>query len=226
MNEKKKILRALYFPIAFLVVVWVVWLSFRFLGADMAPIGIQPLTIHGLIGIVLSPFAHGSLSHIVANSSSFLVLSVALFYFYRLLAWRVFIISWLFSGALLWLGGRDAVHIGASGLVYSLAFFLFFSGIFRKNRTLGSISLIVVFLYGSMIWGMMPQSNGISWEGHIYGAIPGLILAWYYRKHPVDFIAESDGSSVSVTWGQSDDYTYNYLLEDDREMDVPNDPAD
>lgn len=211
MTEKRKIIHALFFPILFLLIIWLNYAVFTILNIDMSIIGIKPLSIQGLIGIVGSPFAHGSLKHITSNSVSFLVLSALLFYFYRLIAYRIFILNWIISGLLLWLGGRESVHIGASGIVYGLAFFLFFSGVFRKNKSLRAISLIVVFFYGGMVWGMLPQGGHISWEGHLFGAISGLTLAWFYQKKPIDFTLSDDGTSVSVTWGNFDNYEYEYI---------------
>jgi hypothetical protein len=82
----------------------------------------------------------------------------------------------------LWLGGRTTYHIGASGIIYGLAAFLFFTGVFKKEKSTMTISLLVVFLYGSMVWGLMPFLQGISWEGHLFGGAAGLLMAWYYRK--------------------------------------------
>lgn len=211
MSEKRKIKFALLFPLSYLVLIWLVYLVFWFLDMEMSTIGIAPQKAKGIIGILLSPFAHGSINHLVSNSVSFAALSVALFYFYRLIAYRVFLFNWFISGLLLWIGGRESIHIGASGLVYGLAFFIFFSGVLRRDKKLSAISMIVVFLYGSMVWGMVPQQNNISWEGHLFGALSGLSIAWYYRKNPIDFIAEADGGSVSVTWGQFNAYEYEYI---------------
>jgi len=217
MTEKRKIIHALIFPILFLIVMWLNYAVFHALNLDMGLIGIKPLKTLALHGIIFSPFAHGSISHIASNSVSFLVLSLALFYFYRLIAYHVFFLNWAISGLLLWLGGRESTHIGASGLVYGLAFFIFFSGIFRKDKQLSAISMIVVLLYGGMVWGLLPQGGHISWEGHLFGAISGLTLAWYYRKNPINFIPESDGSSVSVTWGRYNEFEYEYIEEDTME---------
>ncbi len=217
MSEKRKIIHALLLPVLFIIIMWVNYAIFSLLDIDMAIIGIKPLSISGLSGIIGSPFAHGGIKHIASNSASFAVLAVMLFYFYRLIALRVFLLNWLISGLLLWFGGRNSVHIGASGIIYGLAFFIFFSGFIRKNKQLSSIALIVVFLYGSMFWGMLPQNGNISWEGHLFGAISGFTLAWYYRKKPIDFILADDGSSVSVTWGQYNNFEYEYIEDDDDE---------
>ncbi len=217
MSEKQKLKFALVFPITFIVGMWLVYFIFWWLNLEMSIIGVAPQKLKGVIGILFSPFAHGSIAHITSNTVSFMILSLALFYFYRLIAYRVFLINWLISGVLLWIGGRGSVHIGASGIVYGLAFFLFFSGVFRRDKKLGAISMIVVFLYGSMIWGMMPQQTNISWEGHLFGAIAGLSLAWYYRKKPVDFVLVEDGTSVSVSWGQYNDFEYDYIEQSSEE---------
>ncbi|MBI9067025.1 MAG: rhomboid family intramembrane serine protease [Salinivirgaceae bacterium] len=223
MNEKRKIFHAILFPLLFLFGMWISFGAFAFLNADMGLIGVKPQELNGIAGIFLSPFAHGSLSHITSNSISFIALGTALFYFYRLIAYRVFLINWLVSGVLLWIGGRESTHIGASGLIYGLAFFIFFSGLFRKDKQLGAISMIVVFLYGSMLWGVLPQGGNISWEGHLFGAISGLTLAWYYRKNPINFIPEEDGSSVSVTWGRGSEFEYHYI-EDEQDEDSEMNP--
>lgn len=86
-------------------------------------------------------------------------------------------------GIWVWVGGRSGYHIGASGLVYGLASFLFFSGVIRNDIRLLAISLLVVFLYGSMIWGIFPIFPQVSWESHMLGGISGLVLAIYYRKY-------------------------------------------
>ncbi|MCK4920530.1 MAG: rhomboid family intramembrane serine protease, partial [Bacteroidales bacterium] len=117
------------------------------------------------------------------NSIPVFFLSLALFYFYREVSYQVFFLSYLSTGLLVWLVGREAYHIGASGIIYSLAAFLFVSGILRKNRNLLAISLLVTFLYGSMIWGLLPYDYKISWESHLMGAITGVALAFIYRKY-------------------------------------------
>jgi membrane associated rhomboid family serine protease len=221
MSEKRKILHAVLFPLFFLLLMWGNYTAFWLMEKPMSVIGIAPQKLESIAGVVLSPFAHGSLSHLAGNSISFMVLATALFYFYRLIAYRVFFINWLVSGILLWIGGRESVHIGASGIVYGLAFFIFFSGVFRNDKRLAALSLIVVFLYGSMIWGLMPQGGNISWEGHLFGAFSGISLAWYYKKRPIDFIPADDGSSVSVTWGQYQAYEYHYVDEDDSDSEEP-----
>ncbi len=169
-------------PLYFVLILWVVkWAEYKF-GFNLALYGIKPLTVSGLKGILFSPIIHADTVHLFNNSIPLFILTMALFYFYKPIAWRVVLISWIFSGFFTWLIGRNSYHIGASGIIYALASFLFFSGLIRKHPKLMAISLIVTFLYGSMIWGIFPNEARISWEGHLSGGMIGLILAVFFRK--------------------------------------------
>lgn len=181
-TEKKIFKYSLLFSVVIVGFFWLVKFIEDYSGRDLTEYGILPLQPEGLKGIILSPFIHSNYDHLFSNTIPFLVLSFALFYFYRNLAYRILLLIYILSGLCVWLGGRDAYHIGASGIVYGLAFFLFFSGVFRKDANLLTIGIIVVFLYGSMFWGIFPIKPGISWESHLWGSMSGLVLAWYYRK--------------------------------------------
>ncbi len=180
-TEKKIFKYSLLFPVLIVGLFWLVKLTENVLNLDLAKFGILPLQLEGLPGILFSPFIHGSYEHLLSNSFPFLILSFALFYFYRNLAYRILFLIYILSGICVWLGGRESYHIGASGIVYGLASFLFFSGVFRKDANLLTISIIVVFLYGSMFWGIFPLKPEISWESHLWGSASGLMLAFYYR---------------------------------------------
>ena len=167
------------------------WLSFivDYAGLfewDLSRLGILPGVVDGLIGIVFSPFIHGSFSHLLSNTLPLLIMIWFLFYFYSKIAFGAFVCLWLSSGFFTWLIGRGAYHVGASGLVFALLFFLFFSGIFRKYIPLVAVSMIVAFIYGSTIWSIFPITEmvdaSISWEGHLSGAVSGLIFAIVFRK--------------------------------------------
>lgn len=164
----------------------IAWAVFYFdiaYSLDLSRFGTQPRTITGLWGILCSPFLHGGLDHIASNSLPVLVLGMITFYFYKPIAWPVFIWIYLISGIWLWIGGRgNTVHIGASGLIYGAATFLFFSGVFRKHKPLMVVSALVLFLYGSMMWGIFPLMPGMSWEAHLFGSIAGVMVAYSYRK--------------------------------------------
>ncbi len=180
-TEKKIFKYSLLIPLLIVVIFWLVKLTEDEFDLDFSTFGILPLHVEGLPGILLSPFIHGSYDHLFSNSIPFLILTFALLYFYRRLAYRIFFLIYLLSGVCVWLGGRESWHIGASGIIYGLASFLFFSGVFRKDANLLTIGIIVVFLYGSMFWGIFPIKPEISWESHLWGAASGLALAYFYR---------------------------------------------
>ncbi len=181
-EEQKRFLYSLVFPLLFILIIWIIKISEILLETDFTYLGIFPLKTKGLIGIITAPLIHSDLEHLIANSVPLLILGTGLFYFYNKIALKVFILSYLIANIWIWFGARQAYHIGASGLVYSFASFLFFSGVVSKNVKLIAISLLVIFLYGSMIWGVLPIQPHISWESHLMGAIAGAVLAFYFRN--------------------------------------------
>ncbi|MCL6272432.1 rhomboid family intramembrane serine protease [Muricauda sp. 2012CJ35-5] len=167
----------LLMPLFAILSIWIVyWIEVQF-GFNFNQYGVRPRTISGLKGVFFSPFIHGSVEHLYNNTIPLAVLTAFLFYFYRSVAFRVLLIGGLLSGVLTWLIGRDSFHIGASGIIYVLASFIFFKGIFARHFRLVALSLVVVFVYGSMIWYIFPVKEGISWEGHLSGFLVGLFFA-------------------------------------------------
>lgn len=177
----KRFYLSIVFPMIFIIVIWLIFILDLSLDLDLFYWGLYPRKLSGLWGILFSPLLHGSLKHIIANTIPIFVLSTGLFYFYRDLAFRVLVMSYLATGILVWCFGRPSYHIGASGLIYSLAGFLFFSGVLRRHVGLMAISLIIVFQYGSLVWGIFPLEEKVSWEGHLMGLISGVMLAIFYR---------------------------------------------
>ncbi len=175
----------LAFPFFFVAALWVFYALDLVLPFEMAQLGVYPRSFTGLLGIFTMPFVHGSLNHLMSNSAPLMVLGGLVYYFYRPIFYRIYFFGIVLTGIMVWLFARPSFHIGASGLVYALASFLFFSGMFRRSYRLMAISLLVVFLYGSLIWGIFPFKPGISWEGHLFGGVAGLAIAIYYRKLPV-----------------------------------------
>ncbi len=170
------------YPILFVLLIWLVfWYEIRF-GQNFTSFGIYPQKLKGLIGVVFSPFIHGDIKHLYHNTIPLFILSLALFYFYRPIAWKVIGLGILLSGLLTWSFARPAYHIGASGLIYVLFSFTFFKGIFAKHYRLIALSLLVIFLYGSLVMYALPIEDSISWEGHLSGLITGLVFALIFRK--------------------------------------------
>jgi membrane associated rhomboid family serine protease len=128
--------------------------------------------------------AHDDYKHLLNNSIPTFLLITLLFYSYKKIALKVFFFSWIYTGLFLWIFAKNngAYHIGMSGVIYSLATFLFTSGVLRKYLPLQALSLFIVFIYGSLIWGIFPTNSRVSWEGHLMGFVVGIILAFYYRK--------------------------------------------
>ena len=181
-TEKQDLFRALLIPVVFLAVMWLAKLIELEFEISFVKFGVLPQTLKGLKGIVFYPFIHKDLTHLINNSYPILILGGFLFSIYRKIAVQIF--GWLFfiSGFWLWIIGRPSFHIGASGLIYALASFLFVSGVIRKNPRLAAVSCIIIFLYGSMIWGILPTKESISWEGHLAGFFSGILVAVFYRN--------------------------------------------
>lgn len=183
----KQIISTAFYPVLFLISLWLIFFVKQNSDYNFSKFGILPREPEGALGIITSVFIHGDLDHIISNSFPILILGMMLFFFYKKIAKPAFIWIWLVSGVWLWIGGRNnqhhpVYHIGASTLIYGLATFLFFSGVFRKHLRLMVVSALVVFLYGSIMWGIFPLKEEISWEGHLFGAIAGILVAYNYRK--------------------------------------------
>ena len=185
-QERKKFFGSLVIPLIIVALMWLVKIYEVSSGVNLGHWGLVPHNVKGLIGILTLPFLHGSWEHLLSNTIPILVLGTALYYCYPTLANRVLLITYLASGLITWcIGDPDSTHIGASALVYGLNLFLIVSGFIRGNRMLIVISLIMVFLYGSFIWCMIPSlaiPQNISWEGHLSGALIGVLLAIFLRK--------------------------------------------
>ncbi|MFT4780199.1 MAG: membrane associated rhomboid family serine protease [Flavobacteriales bacterium] len=181
-EDKKKLIDALLFNLFFLLIIWVIWwIEYEF-GHRLSKWGTQPRTLRGAIGIITTPFLHGSLEHISGNTFSFVTLSSFLIFFYRSIAFKVLGLLYVCSGILLWLIAFGGNHIGVSGVIYGLASFLFFSGVLRRDPQLLRVSLAVAFIYGSIVWWVLPIDASISWEGHLAGSVIGIVLSLAYRR--------------------------------------------
>lgn len=170
-------------PLIFIFLMWILKITEVLFDLDLTHLGILPLTLEGIPGILLSPFVHGDFRHLFNNSLPLFFLATALFYFYSEIAIKISLWNWFLTGLFVWLAGRTSWHIGASGLIYGLASFLFFSGIIRRYFRLVALSLLIVFLYGSMVWGIFPDVyKNVSWESHMLGFISGIVLAVAFRN--------------------------------------------
>jgi len=178
---KSDLFRSIRFPILFIFFLFLIKFIEVITDQSWYHYGVFPRTITGLKGILFAPLLHSDFNHLLSNSVSLLVLLSSIFYFYKAVAFRIFAISYLLVGLWVWILGRESYHIGASGLVYAFFGFLVFSGILRKQRSLLTISLLTIFLYGSLVWGILPNDSHISWESHLFGFFTGLIIAYWYK---------------------------------------------
>jgi len=169
-------------PMIAVLLIWTVFLIEVRLEVNFNVYGIYPRTLTGLGGILLSPFLHAGIEHLYNNTLPLAILLASLLYFYRNIAFRVLIYGFLLSGLITWLIGRPSYHIGASGIIYLLASFIFFKGIITKHYRLVALSLIVVFIYGGLLWYIFPVLDDISWEGHLGGFATGIFLAFTLRS--------------------------------------------
>ncbi len=173
---------SLVFPLLFIILLWLIKIFEVTENLELFKFGLYPRRISGLIGILVAPLIHANFSHLINNSVPLFFLSLALFFFYHRVAMRVFIYAYFFTGITVWIFARASYHIGASGLIYAFGSFLFFGGIIRQNVNLLAISLLVTFLYGSMVWGIFPYKPDMSWESHLMGMMTGLALSIVYRN--------------------------------------------
>lgn len=178
---------AFLYPTLLLVAMWLVYWAEQLFRFDFYKLGVLPRSFEGLKGILFMPLIHSKneIEHIINNSVPTFFLLAALTYFYREIALKVFFYGWFLTGILVWIyaENKGSYHIGMSGLVYMLVGFLFTSGAIRKFLPLQAISLFIVFLYGSMIWGIFPMKEKVSWEGHLMGLLVGIGLAYLYKTN-------------------------------------------
>ena len=200
-----------------LVVIGILWAIFIFdavFGLHLVRFGLRPGSIPGLVGIVTAPLLHANFQHILSNTFPLFLSLTAILYLYPRASVRVIPLIWLGSGALAWFIGRPTLHIGASGMIYGLLAYVFVSGIIRRDMRSVSVSLLVGFLYGSMVWGVLPIRPHMSWEMHLSGAVFGVLLAFVFRKWDRTPL-------VRYSWEDDDSVPEWYPETDNDDFDLP-----
>lgn len=222
-KELKFSKKTIIIPILSVVIIWFIyWFEINF-NYNFNKFGVFPRTVKGLRGIFLSPFIHSNTSHLFNNTIPLFIFLTSLFFFYKKVAFKVLIYGGFLTGILTWIIARNSYHIGASGVVYLLFSFIFFSGILKRHLRLISLSLVVIFLYGSMIWYVLPIKDGMSWEGHLSGFFAGIIFAFLYKDKGIvkeefqftetefDDMFDEDGNLIL----QEESYDVNHPEESD-----------
>jgi membrane associated rhomboid family serine protease len=182
MDEKRKLFLSILFPVSFILLLWFIKIGEIIFAINLTHFGLLPRKLHGLIGIITAPLIHSGFSHLASNSLPLLLLGIGILYSYPKSAVKVLSLIYIVPGIFVWFFARPAYHIGASGLIYGFVTFLFFSGLIRRDTRSIALALIVTFLYGSIIWGIIPQDSGISWEYHLFGSLTGIACAIIFRK--------------------------------------------
>jgi membrane associated rhomboid family serine protease len=178
----KRLLTRLRLPFAILALLWGIQLFQWSTGIDLGFLGIFPREIPGLKGVIFAPLVHGGFGHLLANSAPFLVLGGMVMFFYPRIAKTVFLLIYILTGLAVWTFGRSVFHIGMSGVVYGLVAFIFWNGIFRRNLKSIALAAIVLFYYGSMLMGILPVEEDISWESHLLGGLSGIFVSFLYKN--------------------------------------------
>ena len=171
--------------VIFIATIWGVFLLECVVPFDLLSFGVTPRTLHGLVGIPAMPFLHANLQHIASNTLPLFVLLILLAGS-KARSWEVVTEIVLLGGILLWLCGRTATHVGASGLIFGLIAFLIVSGWLERRFVPLVVSLVVTFVYGGiLLWGVIPRiGTHISWDGHLFGAVAGGVIAYLMTKNP------------------------------------------
>lgn len=184
-TERKRIRRALLWPLYGVGTLAAIQLLQVLVSGDFTDLGIMPRDGMGALGILTSPLIHGSWGHLLANIPVLWVLGILSLYGFPRATRVALPLIWLLGGLGVWLFARESHHIGASGLTHGLMFFAVVIGIRRRDAPSIALAITVLFLYGSMIWGVLPSRPGVSFEAHLFGSLVGSLCGWFlYRRDP------------------------------------------
>lgn len=217
-------------------IMWVIKGIELYQDVSFASWGLLPRSVSHAYGILTMPFLHGDFNHLVGNSTAFLVLTTLVFWIYPRMATGTLLIVWLLGGFWAWIIGRENYHIGSSGIIYGLAAFIFTAGLLSRNYRMLALSLLIVFLYGGLFWGIFPLQPEQSWEAHLGGAAAGVIAAFFYAgKYPKkkkyewedEPETEDDDNAYWKSTPEENTYTIHYIPkppDHDRENPVDRNP--
>ncbi len=182
MYAERDLRKSAYFALVFISLLWWIGVIDAVFHLQLFHFGVFPRRTDGLKGILFAPLIHGSWLHLLANTPPLLVLGTTMFYGYPKASRIALPMIYLLSGLGVWLFARGNYHIGSSGLAHGMMFFVFVIGVLRRDKLSIALSMIVFFLYGGMIWSILPQRQGISFESHFFGAVVGVSMAFMLRK--------------------------------------------
>ena len=196
------IIYSLKFPITLVIVIWAMEIYETVTHTFLSKLGVYPREWDGLVGIFTSPYIHSDFEHLISNTVPLFVLTTIMVFFYQRVAIASYITIQLLTGIAVWLFARPSYHIGASGVVYGLVAFVFWSGIFRRNIKSIVLALIVVILYSGYFHGIVPTKEGVSWESHLFGGIVGIFTAFLFKD------LKEEGEEKISPWEEDEEGSY------------------
>ncbi len=219
MNQNKRLSRSIIYSIFAVTSLWCLKSAEILFDLNLSFMGLVPLELMGILGIITAPLVHGSLEHIFNNTFAILILASFLYYGYPKSWWKVLCLVWILSGIGVWTFARQANHIGASGITHGLFFFLFVASIFRRDKSSVAIMMIAFLLYGGMTMTIFPREEGISFEYHFFGALAGVVAALIWRNSDPNpavkrYEWEQDSSENNIEIGDEWEVDASTELED------------
>lgn len=203
-NQKESLFYSAKVSLGLCIIVVAVHLLVITLDIDRSMYSIYPRDINQWYGIFTGHFLHSTWSHLFSNLAPLCLTIFMVFFFYQSIGWAVFSLILMLTGFAVFMFARESSHLGASGLVYGLIAFVFFSGIFRRNAKSIILMIIVVILYGGYTAGLLPIDEKVSWESHLFGALTGLWTAFVFRN-----FRENDEKETAPSWvNESKEKTY------------------
>lgn len=182
-KDLEDVISRIKWPTYFVAYLWVVHLFKILVGQEWVRLGIFSRETDGLIGIFFAPLIHSDFVHLASNSLPLFITGSLMMLFYPGVAPRAFTMMYFLTGFMVWLFARSGVyHIGASGVVYAMISFLFWSGIFRRSPKAIFLALTILVLYGGQFEGISPLQPGVSWESHLLGGLMGIFVAYYFKS--------------------------------------------
>lgn len=224
LEERNKLRSSLLMALFFVFALWFIRVMELSFGTSLVKLGILPRHMSGLVGIVTSPLIHGTTkeglySHIIHNSLVLIPILGLTLYSYRQIAFKVIAWLWLMIGFWVWCFARENYHVGASGLAYGLASFLFFIGIFQRKPSAMALSGIILVTHSGMLYGIFPKDPHVSWESHLIGLIAGMVVAFYFRNSGLNLEPKYSWMKEGNT-SESFDFTYTYEDRADQREDI------
>jgi membrane associated rhomboid family serine protease len=176
---------AIRIALGFVALLWLIQLSNWVLGLGPADLGVRPRELSGLLGVIFAPLLHGGPEHLLANTPPLLVAGTTMLYLYPRSSPSALAAVYFGSGIVVWALGRSSMHLGASGLVYGLVSYILVAGLLRRDRRAIAASLLVCFMYGALVWGILPIDSAVSWETHLAAAVIGAAMAIKLRRFDI-----------------------------------------